>query len=308
MTEALKPVPNPQSLAELAALVPEPGKDGYAFFENARNHPMEKTIAFRPTNAWWAMEMCYLAYATDPRYAPAQLQAAGFVGATFGAATLEPPHALVAHTAELLVVAFRGTRFDQLADSIADLSFFPELTGGGLVHSGFQKAFLAGGIWEQVQQHVKGIEGNQLVLFTGHSLGAALATLARRSYMDPRGRATALYTFGSPRVGDTVFFCPTYPAHSYRIVNDRDVIAHVPTPPLYGHVGTPYGTNGKPLPAAGWEELEHGFADTAAALAVHNLASRQQRLRAYFAEQVKPVADHAPRSYAVKIWNSLVGG
>jgi len=307
VADGLKPVPNPQTIADLTALLPEPGKDGYAFFENADRHPIEKTIDFRQGNAWWMMDLSYLAYATDPQYAMDQLRAAGLDAAAFGAGNPEPPHVIVAHTGEVVIVAFRGTRIEQLADIIADLSFFPQLTSEGLVHRGFLNALFAGGVWEQTQRHIAGIPGNQVILFTGHSLGAALATLARRRYRDPRSRPLALYTFGSPRVGDGVFFCPSYPANSYRIVNDEDVIAHVPTPPVYGHAGAPLGTGGQPLPAADWEELEHRFAGAAATLGVFNLASRQQRLRQYFeAQAVKPLGDHAPRAYATKIWNSLL--
>ncbi|PWT99957.1 MAG: hypothetical protein C5B51_26115 [Terriglobia bacterium] len=307
MADGLKPVPNPQSIAELTALVPEPGRDGYLFFENAEHHPLEKTTAFRQTNAWWAMELAYLAYGTDRQFVMEQLQAAGLSGEVFGIDRSEPPHALVAHNANLILVAFRGTRLDQLADIVADLSFFPELTPAGLVHCGFQKALLAGGIWQSVQNRIAAVAGNQVILFAGHSLGAALATLARRSYSDPRGRPAALYTFGSPRVGDELLFCSRYPGDAYRIVNDSDVVMHVPPPPLYGHVGTPLGTDGQPLPGSRWLELEHTFAGAAAALGVFDLGKRQSRLRDYFASQsIKPLADHAPRSYASKIWNALI--
>jgi len=253
------------------------------------------------------MDLSYLAYAIQPQFAMDQLRGAGMESATFGFERQEPPHVLVAHTADLVTVAFRGTRIDQLADILADVSFFPVPSSEGFIHQGFERALRSGGVWDQVQRHIEGIPGNQAILFTGHSLGAALATLARRHYRDPRGRPLGLYTFGSPRVGDDLIFCSSYPPKDYRIVNDEDVIPHVPPPPLYGHIGALYGTDGQPMAQTRWEALEHGFADAAAALAVFSFGNRRQRLREYFARQAcKPVGDHAPKSYATKLWNSLI--
>ncbi len=306
MADPNKPVPDPQSVKDLEALLPDPGHDGYAFFENADKHPLEKTVDFRDVNCWWMMEISYLAYATDGAYATDQLEKVNLTGAVFGFDRNEPPHILVAHNDDVIVIAFRGTRVQDLPDILADIAFLPESTNSGFVHSGFQKTFLAGGVWDQAKEHVAGISGQQLIIFTGHSLGAALTTLARRAYRDSKGREAALYTFGSPRVGDELIFCPSYPPNGYRIVDDQDVVTHVPTPPLYGHVGAPYGVNGKPLASNVWEQLEHQFSDAGAALAVFSLASRKQRLADYFARQpIQPLIDHAPKSYATKIWNSL---
>jgi len=306
MADPQKPVPDPKSVQEHEALLPDPGHDGYVFFENAANVPLEKSLDFRDRNSWGLMDISYLAYATDGAYAIDQLQKVNLTGAVFGFDRNDPPHILVAHNNDFIVIAFRGTRVQDLPDILADIAFLPESTNNGFVHSGFQKAFLAGGIWDQAKEHVAGIAGDQMILFSGHSLGAALATLARRAYRDPKGRSQALYTFGSPRVGDELIFCPNYPPNAYRIVNDQDLVTHVPTPPLYGHVGTPYGVDGKPLPGDTWNQLEHRFADAASALAVFSLASRKQLLADYFAHQpLQPLIDHAPKSYAAKIWNSL---
>jgi hypothetical protein len=306
MADPQKEVPNPQSSQDLKALLPDPGRDGYVFFEHARDWPLEKTLQFRHFNCWWMMELSYLSYSTSEDYVINQLQGVNLEGAVFGFDKAEPPHILVAHSEDLIVIAFRGTRIEDLPDILADISFFPELTSNGFVHSGFQKALLSAGVWDEAKAYVGSISGTQLILFTGHSLGAALATLARRTYRDPKGRQNALYTFGSPRVGDELIFCPNYPVSDYRIVNDTDIVPHVPTPPLYGHVGSPTGTDGLPLAGDLWERLEHGFSDVAAALGVFSFAERRQRLFDYFARQAcKPLGDHAPRVYATKIWNSL---
>ena len=302
----MKQVPEPQSITDLDALLPAPGKDGYTFFENAASHPFEKTLDFRHVNACWLIDVSYLTYAADAQYAVDQLRNGGLEGAPFGFDRAGPPHILVAHNTDVIIVAFRGTRIQDLPDILADISFVPALTGNGLVHSGFQSALSAGGVWDNAARYVAGIAGNQAIWFTGHSLGAALATLAFRNYRDGSGRRQALYTFGSPRVGDQLIYCGGYPGNSYRIVNQQDAVPHVPTPPLYGHVGLPFGADGKPLAGSSWEDLEHGFSEIGSVLAVFSRATREIRLRDYFAQlAIKPLGDHAPKSYAAALWNSL---
>lgn len=77
----------------------------------------------------------------------------------------------------------------------------------------------------------------------GHSLGSALVTLMALDVAAQRTlkglKHLALYTFASPRVGDLHFadyFNVTVP-DCYRIANRMDIVTHVPTPPLYIHVG-----------------------------------------------------------------------
>jgi hypothetical protein len=299
-------VPEPLSLQELNALLPNPGSDGYTFFDNVSNCTIEKTLEFRKVNCWWMIEMSYIVYGTSGAFVKEQVGKVGLEATVFGFDRLQPPHILIAHNSEVIVIAFRGTRINDLPDILADVSFLPELTSNGFVHSGFQNALLSAGIWNEAKRHLAGISGEQVILFSGHSLGAALATIARRAYRDPKGRQHALYTFGSPRVGDELIFCPNYPPNDYRIVNDEDLVPHVPTPPLYGHVGSAFGPDGMPLASSFWEELEHRFSGIGAALGVFSSAARRQRLSDYFSAQaLKPVGDHAPRCYAAKIWNSL---
>ncbi len=307
--ELPKAIPNPQSLADLTALLPDPGSDGYEFFEHSGNHPLEKSTDFRQVNAWWTMEMSYLSYATQKQFALDRIHEAGLNGSAFGFERQDPPHILVAYSPDVMTVAFRGTRIDQFPDILADISFLPDVTAQGLVHHGFHQALVSGGVWDQAQEYISGIAGGQAILFTGHSLGAALATIARRNFHDRAGRRMALYTFGSPRVGDQLIYCPGYPGPAYRVVNDEDVVTHVPTPPLYGHVGTPLSTGGEPLSGSVWEDLEHRFSGAGGALSVFSLDARRRRLQQYFSAQLafKPIGDHAPKAYATKIWNALIG-
>jgi hypothetical protein len=72
------------------------------------------------------------------------------------------------------------------------------------------------------------------ILYTGHSLGAALATLAAALH-----RPAYLYTFGSPRVGDAEFAASMYGIDHARYVDCCDLVAKVPPETVgYLHVGT----------------------------------------------------------------------
>jgi len=81
------------------------------------------------------------------------------------------------------------------------------------------------------------------ILITGHSLGAAVATLAM--YMlQLRGYSVGLsYNFASPRVGNDAFhdvFAKVFnrSVSVYRITRARDPVVHVPPLPIYHHVGS----------------------------------------------------------------------
>lgn len=77
----------------------------------------------------------------------------------------------------------------------------------------------------------------------GHSLGGALATLlaldvaANTSYTSP-----SVYTYGSPRTGDSLF-AGTYDQvvkNSYRVANRVDIVPALPPPLYYEHVLNPH--------------------------------------------------------------------
>src|SRR5581483_288978 len=103
---------------------------------------------------------------------------------------------------EVAVLVFRGTL--GLADMIIDVLFEPkDWAGTGKVHEGFSEALELA--WGSIKENLAEIRFP--VFFTGHSLGAALATLAvgRCLHDEAPLRPAALYTFGSPRVGDARF-------------------------------------------------------------------------------------------------------
>ncbi|MEP6701503.1 MAG: lipase family protein [Betaproteobacteria bacterium] len=125
------------------------------------------------------------------------------------------------HTARLTVVSFRGTA--SLLDLAMDLATWRvRWSAGGRVHAGFACALRP--VWGELVHALshEAHEGSRLV-FTGHSLGAALATLAA-TLMPP----AALYTFGSPRVGDARFVELLRDVPFVRTTDCADLVCHVP--------------------------------------------------------------------------------
>jgi hypothetical protein len=100
------------------------------------------------------------------------------------------------------------------------------------VHRGFLAALDE--VWEAVDERLQRVAAQGLsTWYTGHSLGAALATLAAA-----RRKPAGLFTFGSPRVGNEAFVRLLDGVAVQRIVNCSDMAVTVPSGILgYRHVG-----------------------------------------------------------------------
>jgi hypothetical protein len=131
---------------------------------------------------------------------------------------------------KLAVLSFRGTDKDDPTDLMDDLNALPQpWQAGGKVHSGFDKALQE--VWPRVQAALQEVKEYRL-LFTGHSLGAAMATLAS-SLQKPN----ALYTIGSPRVGDQAFAALLQGLDNHRYVDCCDLVTRLPPEVLgYAHI------------------------------------------------------------------------
>jgi hypothetical protein len=131
---------------------------------------------------------------------------------------------------KLAVLSFRGTDKDDPTDLMDDLNALPQpWPAGGKVHSGFAKALLE--LWPGIDSALQGFNQYRS-LFTGHSLGAAMATLAS-SLRKPQ----ALYTIGSPRVGDQAFADLLQGLDNHRYVDCCDLVTRVPPEGLgYAHI------------------------------------------------------------------------
>lgn len=145
-----------------------------------------------------------------------------------------------------ITVIFRGT--ESSADILTDLKLFlvpfylPDIpyVETPNVHQGFYLQFQA--VKYDLDQHIKNllqIKPEKELIFGGHSLGGALATLASVYFSSkyPSSRITC-FTLGSPRVGDSKFtqLFNQRISHSYRYVNDNDPVPCVPTVWRFEHV------------------------------------------------------------------------
>src|SRR5262249_24117380 len=114
-------------------------------------------------------------------------------------------------------------------DIFDDIDVLPvSWPAGGNVHSGFARAL--GRVKPKVDEVLEGL--TPPIVMTGHSLGAALATLAASLY-----RPSLLVTFGSPRVGAAAFRDMLASAVvAERYVDCCDIVCHL-LPPPYEPVG-----------------------------------------------------------------------
>jgi triacylglycerol lipase len=140
-----------------------------------------------------------------------------------------------------IVVAFRGTEPDKLKDWMSDLD--TQFVDGpfGQVHCGFNLALSH--VWDELNACIAEFQDQgQSLWVTGHSLGAALATLATARWREQDKPVHGLYTFGSPRVGDRVFertFDQDFCSRNFRFVNNADLVTRVPLRAMgFSHAGT----------------------------------------------------------------------
>jgi triacylglycerol lipase len=161
---------------------------------------------------------------------------------------------------ETQIIAIRGTATaTEWWDNVHFLPvpFDATVKDGGNVAEGFYDIYKTLTTMDPTQQGAatNGLFGyvdpNVPIIVTGHSLGAALATLLVADMAANTSLKPQAWTFASPKVGDANF-AAAYGYHStvsWRIYNVIDVIPEVPIDPLdsYQHVNTGYAidSNGK---------------------------------------------------------------
>ncbi len=115
----------------------------------------------------------------------------------------------------------------------------------GKVHKGFLDAYQL--VWDRdilpAIESMKRRRGSSFPIYlTGHSLGAALATLMTAGCLENAIEPSGVYLFGAPRVGDWRF-CKALDqligTRAFRIVNNNDIVTRIPPAFLFGyrHVG-----------------------------------------------------------------------
>ncbi len=214
------------------------------FFRGAENMPLPDptTPSFHLSNAWWLAELCRLAYTPDEKEAPRKRNEnkpdrSVILSERTPFEELVSVHKTGNHAsvyrlslesgAPATVLCFRGTA--NVRQWIANSLFrphrwqrfrMPNEPEDASVHSGFYVLFKR--MWPLILPTLEQLP--RPWVFTGHSLGGALATIAS-SVAEPEW----LITFGSPKVGNTPFgrLLDEKVRHT-RIVNRHDIVPLLP--------------------------------------------------------------------------------
>jgi hypothetical protein len=229
---------------------------------NATTSADEQRASVHLGNASWLAQLSFLSYENADTI-KARLPAMGFkpTALHFFENTCSGAFAFYFTGDGFSVLVFRGTE-PNWNDWSTDLdSHKIPWPGAGLVHTGFLARFLS--VWNAdatcgvpvgvstllADRHTPDVhtgkqKGAELYM-TGHSMGAALATLALAATQAdvchgvssctdaPNVHTSALYTFGSPKVGNQQFAWQTAALARgrtpiYRFVNAGDVVTVIP--------------------------------------------------------------------------------
>ena len=138
------------------------------------------------------------------------------------------------------VLAFRGT--DDFPDDIADIRYnqatYPYASNAGLTHIGFTHVYES--CRDAVTSPSTALPAGIMLYITGHSLGAAVATLTALDVaVNTPFKQPIIYTIASPRTGDPNFAnrfdstLVTSTICSSRIVNMFDIVPLLPPRDIY---------------------------------------------------------------------------
>ena len=186
------------------------------------------------------------------------------------------------------IIIFRGTEPKQWSDVKADLKAFKRVSmhKEGKVHGGFQGEIDK--VWDELDTQLSVLEDRKIHV-TGHSLGAAMATICAKRLSSEHENIHCLYTFGSPRVGNRRW-CKTHKVPHYRFQNNNDMVCKVPFWMMgFRHHGTNVYINykGKVVKLRWWRRM---------------IDSLRGRLRALFKLQLfDGIYDHNILTYAKRL-------
>jgi triacylglycerol lipase len=255
--------------------------DATSFFDRDPLPAFDASLsAYSPANAWWLAELSRLVYRHDVEESSSPplptrssfLARVGLRQVAFFDSKRKGTQAFLVRSVggpPFAALAFRGTE-QTSRDILGDLEFFPVPVAGDnvRVHGGFERRLES--VWPEVLAELEKLDCP--VFYTGHSLGAALATLAAA-----RRPARAVYTFGSPRVGNAQFAASLGSAALYRVVDDTDGVTLVPPEELgFRHAGELHRIGPR-------VEAEVGLAPLLA--------------------PTKTLADHAPINYVERVYS-----
>lgn len=147
--------------------------------------------------------------------------------------------AIVEHDDHLFVVC-RGT--NELPDWEDNANCVVTQTICGPFHKGFYRSAMD--VWTSIHCELNKLraEKNRPIVFTGHSLGGAMAVVMAARLLHLEGPTFDLYTFGQPRIfgesQDALEFNNAMIGKYYRFHNNNDIVPRLPTRLMgYTHVG-----------------------------------------------------------------------
>lgn len=310
-----------------------PERSTYEYFARANGVPFSSGTAL--VRMAWAADAAMLAYARFGVERMTQQELSGCLNAVgfsthtcIGNWDAKGTQGYFAANEEFAFLAFRGTEFDDPQDVQSDLDLFlsyepdyhraqadPKPTQAHLsfvellstkdvclVHRGFQRALAV--VWREAHSSVveyRRQHPNAEIVFTGHSLGAALAVLAFSRLGDAN---SSLITFGCPRVGNAAFRERMLSIPSkmlLRVVNLQDPVTHVP--PELGYCHAPesaYVFDGD----GNLEEKIPVFSGNPTAI-LRALQALPASLAGALNTTAAPpfVVDHSPARYCIRLWN-----
>ncbi len=295
----------------------------HPYFAESEQHPFRHDARkFEMVNAWWLSEAATLVYA-EPDFVIKTFRERAGLPDVQGFSS-QGTQCFVASNNDFAIVAFRGTETsprrsnprdfgDIFRDLTTDVDIVPSPFGqGGNVHHGFKNAVdnifdQAGGLSSHLSR-LKTDAHARTVWLTGHSLGAALATLAAVRLDQLHG----LYTYGSPRVGDARFaesfrqvINGRFGIEYYRFVHDKDIVTTVPPHGFYRHAGElkHINPNGeiRDNPTI-FERISQRFRSLLT-IPFDNLGRIEPSLLNLIPEGLE---DHVPTFYAIHTWNAHI--
>lgn len=162
------------------------------------------------------------------------------------------------------VIACRGTEPNEWNDIKADINALTDVFETfGRVHRGFKRE--TDDLWPMLLEKL--LDNDKTLWFAGHSLGGAMAAIcAGRCYLENMPQnPQALYTYGSPRVGNKRYI-NSIDINYTRWVNNNDIVTRVPPTWMgYRHSGQEIYLNayGNVRRMTGWQRSKdrwRGFA------------------------------------------------
>ena len=302
----------------------------YKYFESSEQFGFEPSAAaFSWKNAWWLADAALLAYVKDANSTKKTLLQAGFDDdiTQLGEDSAKSTKGFFAYRSKPLpfaILAFRGTDKDDPRNARSDEDTLPLSRDGYTLHSGFSSALDQ--VWqEEVEPLLAGFVQTYPgapIYFTGHSLGAALATIAVARFS---GANCALYTIGSPRVGDDRFVRAVLSKTSrvFRFVNCQDIVTQVPPEIPFAHyfrhaglelyVDRLVAIHKHPSDLYKASDVVQGILDHDGAAILQEIKDPRDFLNRYrdAPRLVEPppfiIGNHTPARYAIRIWNYYSG-